>query len=108
MAPERFEGRADVRSDVYALGLTLYEMLAQRPAFDETDRSRLARRMTSSVPPRLDRFDPGLPRDLVTIVHKAMARDAADRYQTPGAMAEDLRRFLDDRPIAARRTGLAE
>jgi tetratricopeptide (TPR) repeat protein len=108
MAPERFEGRADVRSDVYALGLTLYEMLAHRPAFTETGQSELARRITSSEPPRLDKIDPGLPRNLVTIVHKAMALEAADRYQTPGAMAEDLRRFLDDRPIAARRTGLAE
>jgi serine/threonine protein kinase len=104
MAPERFEGRSDARSDVYALGLTLYEMLALRPAFDDPAPAQIA----TAEPLRLDRLDPGLPRDLVTIVHKAMAKDPADRYQTSGAMSEDLRRFLDDRPIAARRTSLAE
>jgi serine/threonine protein kinase len=104
MAPERFEGQSDARSDVYALGLTLYEMLALRPAFDDPGPVQ----MTTTEPSRLDWLDPCLPRDLVTIVHKAMAKHPADRYQTPGAMAEDLRRFLDDRPIAARRTSLAE
>jgi serine/threonine protein kinase/Tfp pilus assembly protein PilF len=108
LAPERFHGRADVRSDVYALGLTLYEVLALRPAFDGRDQAELARQITAAAPPRLDRLDPRLPRDLVTIVHKAMAREPADRYQTPGALAEDLRRFLDDRGIVARRAGLAE
>jgi serine/threonine protein kinase/tetratricopeptide (TPR) repeat protein len=108
MAPERFEGRADVRSDVYALGLTLYELLVLRPAFGEPGQAQLARQVTAAEPPRLDKIDPDLPRDLVTIVHKAMAKYPADRYQTPGAMADDLRRFLDDRPIGARRAGLAE
>jgi serine/threonine-protein kinase len=103
LAPERFEGRADVRSDVYALGLTLYEMLALRPAFGEPSHAELARQVNTASAPRLDRIDPQLPRDLVTIVHKAMARDPADRYQTAQALADDLRRFLDDRPIVARR-----
>jgi WD40 repeat protein/serine/threonine protein kinase len=108
MAPERFQGRADVRSDVYALGLTLYELLALRPAFNEAGQERLIGQITSEEPPRLDRLDPQLPRDLVTIVHKAMAKDPADRYQTAGALAEDLRRFLGDRPILARRDSLPE
>jgi tetratricopeptide (TPR) repeat protein len=108
LAPERFRGRADVRSDVYALGLTLYEMLALRPAFAARDQAELVRHITTAEAPRLDRVNPDLPRDLVTIVHKAMARDPADRYQTAGALAEDLRRFLDDRGILARRLSLAE
>jgi serine/threonine protein kinase len=108
MAPERFEGHADVRSDVYALGLTLYELLALRPAFDEPVRAQLVRQIAAAEPPRLDRLDPTLPRDLVTIVHKAMAREPADRYPTPAALAEDLRRYLDDQPIRARRAGPAE
>jgi serine/threonine protein kinase/Flp pilus assembly protein TadD len=108
MAPERFEGRADVRSDVYALGLTLYEMLALRPAFGGHDQAELTRLITAADAPRLERVNPPLPRDLVTIVHKAMAKEPADRYQTAGALAEDLRRFLDDRSIVARRVGLPE
>jgi serine/threonine protein kinase/Flp pilus assembly protein TadD len=108
MAPERFQGRADVRSDVYALGLTLYEMLALCPAFAATGQAQLIGQITLGEPPRLERLDPKLPRDLVTIVHKAMARDPADRYQTAGALAEDLRRFLDDRTIQARRVRLPE
>jgi tetratricopeptide (TPR) repeat protein len=108
MAPERFDGRADVRSDVYALGLTLYEMLALRPAFAGHDQVELMRHITAAEAPRLDRIDPRLPRDLVTVVHKAMAKDPADRYQTGAALAEDLRRFLDDRSILARRASLPE
>jgi serine/threonine-protein kinase len=108
MAPERFRGRADVRSDVYALGLTLFEMLALRPAFKAQGQGQLMHRVASAEPPRLDQLTPGLPLDLATIVHKAMAREPGDRYQTPAALAEDLRRFLDDRPILARRLSLPE
>jgi serine/threonine protein kinase/Tfp pilus assembly protein PilF len=108
LAPERFHGQADVRSDVYALGLTLYELLAMRPAFDDHGQADLVSQITAANPRRLDEIDVSLPRDLVTIIHKAIAKDPADRYQTPGALAEDLRRFLDDRPIAARRLSLVE
>jgi serine/threonine-protein kinase len=108
MAPERFAGRADARGDVYALGLTLYEALALRPAFTEQGPVPLLQQISAGEAPRLDRLDPRPPRDLVTVVHKAMARDPADRYQTAAALAEDLRRFLDDRPITARRRRLAE
>jgi serine/threonine protein kinase len=83
LAPERFEGRADVRSDVYALGLTLYELLALQPAFSGKDQAELARQIATAEPPRLDRIEPHLPRDLVTIVHKAMAKDPAHRYSSP-------------------------
>jgi tetratricopeptide (TPR) repeat protein len=108
LAPERFEGCSDVRSDVYALGLTLYEVLALRPAFDGHDEPELVRRITTAEATRLDRIDPRLPRDLATIVHKAMAREPGERYQTAGDLAEDLRRFLDDRSILARRASALE
>jgi serine/threonine-protein kinase len=108
LAPERFEGRADVRSDVYSLGLTLYEMLALRPAFTGHDQAELVGRISAADAPRLDQLSPPPPRDLVTIVHKAMAPDPADRYQSAEALAEDLRRFLDDRSIMARRAGFTE
>jgi serine/threonine protein kinase/tetratricopeptide (TPR) repeat protein len=108
MAPERFQGHADVRSDVYALGLTLYEALALRPAFQEAVQMQLMQQITAAAPPRLEQLTAQLPRDLVTVVHKAMAKDPSDRYQTAGALAEDLHRFLEDRPIAARRLGVLE
>jgi tetratricopeptide (TPR) repeat protein len=108
MAPERFRGQADRRSDVYALGLTLYELLALRPAYDESDRARLIRQVTEEDPPRLTRLDPTIPRDLATVVHKAMAREPAQRYATAGALAADLGRFLEDRPIVARRPSLLD
>jgi serine/threonine protein kinase/Tfp pilus assembly protein PilF len=108
MPPERFRGQADRRGDVYALGLTLYEMLALKPAFDESDRARLIHRVTEEEPPRLMSLDPSIPRDLATVVQKAMSREPADRYPTAGGLAADLRRFLDDRPILARRPSLLD
>ena len=108
MPPERFRGHADRRGDVYGLGLTLYELLALEPAFDESDRIQLIRRVTDEGPPRLCKDDPSIPRDLATIVHKAMSREPADRYPSAGELAADLRRFLDDRPILARRPSLMD
>jgi WD40 repeat protein/serine/threonine protein kinase len=104
MAPERLSGQADPRSDVYSLGITLYELLTLRPAFDPTDRARLIERVTHEDPPRPRTLDPRIPRDLETIVLKAIAKHPADRYPTAEALAEDLRRVLADRPIRARRT----
>ncbi len=108
MAPERFEGRCDARSDVYSLGLTLYELLARRPAFDRIDRAELIRQVTCEEPPRLRRLDPTVPRDLETIVHTAIEREPARRYAGAAALADDLQRFLDSRPIRARRISRAE
>src|SRR5262249_41267696 len=62
MAPERFAGVSDPRSDIYALGLTLYELLTLRPAFDETDQGRLLRQVTQTEPPRPRKLDPRLTR----------------------------------------------
>jgi WD40 repeat protein len=103
MAPEMFNGRADARSEVYALGLTLYELLALRPAFDESDRHKLVRQVLGGEPARLDKVNREIPRDLVTIVHKAIDRDPACRYQLAKEFADDLQCFLDDEPIKARR-----
>jgi WD40 repeat protein/serine/threonine protein kinase len=108
MAPERFEGQGDLRSDVYSLGLTLYELLALRPAFDEADRNKLVKQVMQDEPVRPRKLNPSVPRDLETVVLKAIARDPAHRYQTPAEMAEDLNRFVEDRPVRARRTSNAE
>jgi len=108
MAPERLRGRADPRSDVYALGATLYELLALRPAFPYSDRLELMERIAREDPPSPRREEPRIPRDLETIVRKAMARDPADRYRSAAELAEDLHRFRSDRPIRARRASPAE
>ena len=108
MPPEAFEGKTDGRGDLYSLGLTLYEMLAFRPAFDEKERNRLIRQVTQGEPPRLGRSIRALPRDLETIVSKAIDREPGRRYQTAAELAADLQRFLDDEPIRARRASVAE
>jgi serine/threonine protein kinase/WD40 repeat protein/tetratricopeptide (TPR) repeat protein len=103
MAPERFNGQGDLRSDVYSLGLTLYELLTLRPAFDVADRNKLVKEVVHGEPARPRKLNPGVPRDLETVVLKAIARDPSHRYQTPAEMAEDLKRFVEDRPVKARR-----
>jgi eukaryotic-like serine/threonine-protein kinase len=108
MSPERFQGRCDARADIYALGITLYELLVLRPAFQSSDRAALISEITTSEPARPRSVDPRIPRDLETIVLKAIARDPARRYQTATDLAEDLRRFLAGEPIKARRTSLFE
>jgi WD40 repeat protein/tetratricopeptide (TPR) repeat protein len=108
MAPERFRGEGDARADIYALGLTLYELLTLKPAYYTTDRLKLIERINTEEPARPRSMDGRIPRDLETIVLKASDKDPARRYATADAMAEDLRRFLDDEPIQARRASAAE
>ena len=103
MAPERFQGAGDARADLYALGLTLYELLALRPAFEEKDRASLIRQVTQEDPPRLRKLNRAVPADLETIVHKAIAREPGQRYASAKALADDLNRFIEGRPIQARR-----
>jgi serine/threonine protein kinase len=108
MAPERFRGQCDARSDIYAIGLTLFELLAFRPAFTASDRHDLIRQITQEEPAPLRRLDPSVPRDLETIVHKALEKEPGHRYAMARQMADDLQHFLDDRPISARRSSTAE
>ncbi len=108
MAPERFQGKSDARGDIYGLGLTLYELLAFRSAFDESERNRLIHQLTHEEPPALRKLNPQVPRDLETIVHKALARDPGHRYATAAELADDLRRFVEDKPIRARRVSRVE
>jgi hypothetical protein len=108
MAPERFRGEGDARADVYALGLTLYELLTLRPAFDSRDRPEMIERIKTEEPRRPRSVDARIPRDLKTIVLKAIEKDPKARYQSAEAMGEDLRRFLANEPIKARQAGAAE
>jgi WD40 repeat protein/serine/threonine protein kinase len=108
MPPEAFEGKSDARGDVYSLGLTLYEMLAFRPAFDEKERNRLIRQVTHEEPTRLRKLNRQVPQDLETIVHKAIDKVPKQRYASASELAEDLQRFIEDEPIKARRISSAE
>ena len=111
MAPERFNGWSDPRSDVYALGVTFYELVDAATPFEESDRIKLVERVLreNPVPPR--QLDRRVPRDLETIVLKALAKEPGERYATAGELAEDLRRFIAGEPIRAPdrlgRTGVA-
>lgn len=108
MAPEQFRSHADARSDIYSLGLTLYELVTQQPAYYAIDRAQLLHKIMTSEPLRPRQIQPAIPRDLETILLKAMDREPNRRYQSAAALAEDLHRFLEDSPISARRSGIAE
>jgi serine/threonine protein kinase len=107
LAPERLTGPADARSDLYALGLTLYELLTLQPAFGQCNRFALLHRIAERSPIRPRLINSAIPQDLETVVLKAMSREPRQRYVTAGEMAQDLRRFLEDRPVLARRIGPA-
>ncbi len=104
MAPERFDGRSDRRSDVYGVGITMYELLTLRPAFDAAQQSALIHKVLHGAPTSPRKIDRRIPRDLETVVKKAMAKEPSARYVSAHALAEDLRRFLENRTILARRS----
>jgi WD40 repeat protein/serine/threonine protein kinase len=106
MSPEQALARrlaVDHRTDVYSLGVTLYELLTLKPAVGGRDREELLRQIAFEEPRRPRQRNKSIPAELETIVLKAMEKNPADRYGTAGELGEDLRRFLEDRPIRARR-----
>jgi serine/threonine protein kinase/WD40 repeat protein len=108
MAPERFQGKAGPRSDIYSLGLTLYEMLTLRPAFTASHRAQLIHTILHADPDRPRKHDRDLPRDLETIVLKAIAKNPPDRFASARELAAELRRFFEGRPIHSRRLSMPE
>ena len=108
MAPERFRGWSDPRSDVYGLGMTLYEMLTFRPAFADNDRLKLMEQVRTRAPAAPRSLNSRIPGDLETIVLKSTEKDPSARYVSAGEMAADLRRYLEGRPILARRSSIRE
>ncbi len=108
MAPERFRGTSDRRGDIYSLGATLYELLALKPPFDETDQIRLIERIRNDAPKPPRQLAGNIPRDLETIVLKALAKEMSHRFGSAGAMADELRRFVEGRPIRSRPVSSAE
>jgi eukaryotic-like serine/threonine-protein kinase len=106
MSAEQLRGdRIEIgpRADIYALGVTLYEMLTLRPAFEGLNRQELLHRILNDEPVAPRRVNASIPRDLETIVLKAMAKEPAARYSSARELADDLQSFLDDQPIRARR-----
>lgn len=103
MAPERFFGLSDPRSDVYALGATLYELLTLTPVYAAPERGQLVDLVLQSQPRPLRQINPQIPVPLETIVLKALSRDPAERYPSAEAVAAELLRFINGRPILTRR-----
>jgi len=101
-------GVVDQRTDVYALGVTLYELLTLTPIFPDAPPHVLLSVVATEEPTSPRILNPNIPTDLETILLKAMAKDAAERYQTAAELANDLRRFLEHKAIVARRPGLAD
>ncbi|HRX86677.1 MAG TPA: serine/threonine-protein kinase, partial [Phycisphaerae bacterium] len=111
MSPEQVDatlGPVDRQSDVYALGATLYELLTLRPLYAGTDDRELLRQVVQVDPPPPHRVLEEIPRDLETICLKAIAKERSKRYASAGDMADDLRRWLLDLPILAKRQTFTE
>jgi eukaryotic-like serine/threonine-protein kinase len=106
MAPERFSGKTDASSDVYSLGLTMYEMVTLTPAFAVSHRAQLINSILTQEPAAPRKHDPRIPADLETIVQRAIAKNPADRFPTADLMAKELGRFIEGRPILSRRLSI--
>ncbi len=90
------------------VGLTLYELLTLKPAYSASDQGSLIGIINRTEPATPRSIDPRIPRDLETIVLKAIDKDPRRRYQSADEMEEDLQRFINDEPIKARRVSLVE
>jgi serine/threonine protein kinase/tetratricopeptide (TPR) repeat protein len=108
MSPEQAEGKSavlDHRTDIYSLGITLYELATLRPAFPATDRQTLLQQIAHDEPPAPRKLNAEIPADFETILLKAIAKDPHDRYGSAGDLAADLRRLVAREPILARPPG---
>jgi WD40 repeat protein/tetratricopeptide (TPR) repeat protein len=108
MSPEQAlakHGLVDHRTDVYSLGATLYELLTLRPAVDGASKHEVLHRLAFEEPVTPRKLDRSVPAELETVTLKALAKNPAERYATAQELADDLRRWLEDRPTLARPPG---
>ena len=108
MSPEQLDGESTTQSDVFGLGLTLFELLSLRPAYSGVDRKNLLNNVSDAKVPLLRSVDSSIPKDLETIVAKCTRQDPSQRYASANEVSEDLKRFLAGQTIAARRSGVIE
>ena len=103
IAPEQAQGaQFSTAADIYSLGAILFNLLASRPPFIGVNALSVIQQASATPAPKLRSFVPSIDRDLETIVGRCLERDPKERYQTAGALAEDLERWLEGRPIVAR------
>jgi hypothetical protein len=110
MSPEQVGGRSKEitpRTDVHALGAILYEAVAGRPPYHGETAPEIYAKIVREEPERPRFWNPAVSRELETILLKALEKDPARRYATALELAEDLRRYLDGKPVLARPATLA-
>ncbi|MCA9149498.1 MAG: protein kinase [Planctomycetales bacterium] len=98
----------DHRTDIYSLGATLYELATLQPAFPDVDRQELIRMIACEEPQSPRQIAPAMPVELETIIQKSMAKNPSERYAAAADMADDLKLFLDNKPIRARRPSIPD
>ena len=108
MSPEQLAAnriRVDRRSDIYSLGVALFESLTLQRPFESPTREGLYRKINFEPTPSLRRLNAEIPKDLEVVVHRCLEKNPDRRYQTARGLADDLRRFQRFEPIQARSTG---
>jgi eukaryotic-like serine/threonine-protein kinase len=107
MAPERFEGVSHETSDVYSLGITMYELITRRPAFESDTRGELVQQIGEGKLIPMPDINKEIPKDLVAVIEKATNPDSSERYQKIAEFGADLQNIVNGKRVSAKRvTGL--